>query len=44
MGRGWLLIIELFGIDSNVRKVKNQNVEIIELLKQLDNLSLPLAF
>ena len=31
-----IIIIEVFGIDANVRKVKQQNEEIIELLKQLN--------
>lgn len=32
-----IIIIELFGVGANVRKVMNQNEEIIELLKQLND-------
>lgn len=32
-----IILIEIFGIDANTRKIKKQNEEIVELLKQLNN-------
>ena len=33
----FILLIQAFGIDSNLRKANKQNEEIIDLLKQLNN-------